>query len=91
MVSGPTAWAIIVHSFGESVTLHAEKDEVVVRASAVSGIFSQNINASVSFAMTACCMSFVIAPRRMVRLIQGIVELLSAAGYRITRVFFECQ
>jgi hypothetical protein len=32
----------------------------------------QYIRMSVSFAMTACCISFVIAPRRIVRLIHGM-------------------
>jgi hypothetical protein len=40
---------------------------IFFRASDVSGIFSQNISASVSFAITACCVSFVSAPRRIVR------------------------
>jgi hypothetical protein len=34
----------------------------------------QNISASASFAVTACCTSFVSAPRRTVRLIQGITH-----------------
>src|SRR5262249_404078 len=45
---------------------------IFLRASSVSGIFSQNMSASVSLAITACCVSFVNVPRLTVRLIHGM-------------------
>src|SRR5579862_9125447 len=44
----------------------------LLSASGLSGISSQNMSASVSFAITACCTGLVNAPRRSVRLIQGM-------------------
>jgi hypothetical protein len=43
------------------------------RAVGVPGTFSQNMSASVSLAMAACCICLEITPRRGVRLIQGMV------------------
>src|ERR1700733_14334676 len=47
---------------------------MIRRATGVSGTFSHHISTSVSFAITACWTGLASAPRRRVRLIQGILR-----------------